>query len=113
EAVAPRLGGPFAWTVGDPWDVAAYTVGAAVSALFWGTFFPRLNLRRLVNSEPQGRGGCRLNDRAAGTDPGTGSAGASPDRDQQSSPCQAHERLAFIGRVSPGPPPRPRRERGG
>lgn len=41
EAVAPRLGGPFAWTVGDLWDAVAYAVGGAVAAAAWGTFRAR------------------------------------------------------------------------
>src|SRR5690242_5326019 len=28
--LAPRIGGPFAWVVPDPWDVAGYAAGALV-----------------------------------------------------------------------------------
>ena len=40
EWAAPRMGGIFSWTVSDPWDVAAYAVGAAVAWLCWTGWMP-------------------------------------------------------------------------
>ena len=38
EAVGPRLRAWYPTTVGDPWDVLAYGVGALVGGVLWGTF---------------------------------------------------------------------------
>lgn len=41
EVFAPRVGGIYAWTVGDPLDVVAYAIGAAIVGAIWGAFRTR------------------------------------------------------------------------
>jgi hypothetical protein len=53
EWLGPALKGPFAWTVADPWDVAAYTIGTVIAGAFWGTWRPAV--RREGHLLPEAR----------------------------------------------------------
>lgn len=43
EWLLPHFGGPFAWTVADPWDIIAYAVGAVIAGYFWRTWSPSIS----------------------------------------------------------------------
>lgn len=52
EGIAPRMGGIYAWTKADPWDVVAYAAGAIIAGAYWGVFAPRTCGARVSLTEP-------------------------------------------------------------